>query len=110
MYQGQLSEGTSTGTRKSLIASYDIAYQLFARAIKKKIPKFIIHDVLESIEGDDLRALVNEVESNNIQFIAAVLKEKLVSSNFSSEEQNKMIVLELSLEDRLFERRNLGKK
>lgn len=107
---GQLSEGTSTGTRKSLIASYDIAYQLFARAIKKKIPKFIIHDVLESIEGDDLRALVHEVESNKIQFIAAVLKEKLVSSNFSSEEQNKMIVLELSLEDKLFERRNLGEK
>ena len=100
---GQLSEGTSTGTRKSLIASYDIAYQLFARAIEKKTPKFIIHDVLESIEGDDLRALVHEVESNKIQFIAAVLKEKLVSSNFSSEEQNKMIVLELSLEDRLFE-------
>ena len=107
---GQLSEGTSTGTRKSLIASYDIAYQLFARAIKKKTPKFIIHDVLESIEGDDLRALVHEVESNKIQFIAAVLKEKLVSSNFSSEEQNKMIVLELSLEDKLFERKNLGEE
>lgn len=106
----QLSEGTSTGTRKSLIASYDIAYQLFARTIKKKTPKFIIHDVLESIEGDDLRALVHEVESNKIQFIAAVLKEKLVSSNFSSEEQNKMIVLELSLEDRLFERKNLNEK
>ena len=103
---GQLSEGTSTGTRKSLIASYDIAYQLFARTIKKKTPKFIIHDVLESIEGDDLRALVHEVESNKIQFIAAVLKEKLVSSNFSSEEQDKMIVLELSLEDKLFERKN----
>ena len=75
---GQLSEGTSTGTRKSLIAAYDIAYQLFARKINKTTPKFIVHDVLESIEGDDIRALVNEVESNQIQYISAILKEKLI--------------------------------
>ena len=100
----QLSEGTSTGTRKSLIAAYDIAYQLFAREINKATPKFIVHDVLESIEGDDIRALVDEVESNQIQYISAILKEKLVSSGMSLEEQNKMIILELSLKDRLFEK------
>lgn len=103
---GQLSEGTSTGTRKSLIAAYDIAYQLFAREINKATPKFIVHDVLESIEGDDIRALVDEVESNQIQYISAILKEKLVSSGMSLEEQNKIIILELSLKDRLFERAN----
>mgnify|MGYP003091926321 FL=1 len=101
---GQLSEGTSTGTRKSLIAAYDIAYQLFARKINKTTPKFIVHDVLESIEGDDIRALVDEVESNQIQYISAILKEKLVSSGMSLEEQNKMIILELSMKDRLFEK------
>lgn len=101
---GQLSEGTSTGTRKSLIAAYDIAYQLFARKINKATPKFIVHDVLESIEGDDIRALVDEVESNQIQYISAILKEKLVSSGISLEEQNKMIILELSMKDRLFEK------
>lgn len=61
---GRLSEGISTGTRKSLIAAYDIAYQLFARKINKATPKLIVHDVLESIEGDGIRALVDEVESN----------------------------------------------
>ena len=101
---GQLSEGTSTGTRKSLIAAYDIAYQLFARKINKATPKFVVHDVLESIEGDDIRALVDEVESNQIQYISAILKEKLVSSGISLEEQNKMIILELSMKDRLFEK------
>lgn len=101
---GQLSEGTSTGTRKSLIAAYDIAYQLFARKINKATPKFIVHDVLESIEGDDIRALVDEVESNQLQYISAILKEKLVSSGMSLEEQNKMIILELSMKDRLFEK------
>ncbi|WP_248621990.1 hypothetical protein [Enterococcus cecorum] len=101
---GQLSEGTSTGTRKSLIAAYDIAYQLFARKIKKVTPHFIIHDVLESIEGDDIRALVEEVENNQIQYISAILREKLVSSGMSTEKQNEIIVLELSMKDRLFER------
>ena len=103
---GQLSEGTSTGTRKSLIAAYDIAYQLFAREINKATPKFIVHDVLESIEGDDIRALVDEVESNQIQYISAILKEKLVSSGMSTEKQNEIIVLQLSMKDRLFERGN----
>lgn len=102
----QLSEGTSTGTRKSLIAAYDIAYQLFAREINKATPKFIVHDVLESIEGDDIRALVDEVESNQIQYISAILKEKLVSSGMSTEKQNEIIVLQLSMKDRLFERGN----
>ena len=104
---GQLSEGTSTGTRKSLIAAYDIAYQLFARKIKKVTPHFIIHDVLESIEGDDIRALVEEVENNQIQYISGILREKLVSSGMSTEKQNEMIVLELSMKDRLFERGNI---
>ncbi|CYU70931.1 DUF2326 domain-containing protein [Streptococcus suis] len=104
---GQLSEGTSTGTRKSLIAAYDIAYQLFAREIKKVTPHFIIHDVLESIEGDDIRALVDEVENNPMQYISAILKEKLVSSGMSTEKQNEIIVLELSMKDRLFERGNI---
>ena len=101
---GQLSEGTSTGTRKSLIAAYDIAYQIFARKINKTTPQFIVHDVLESIEGDDMKALVDEVEDNQIQYISAILKEKLVSSGLSLEKQNEIIVLELSMKDRLFER------
>lgn len=29
-------EGTSTGTRKSVIAAYDLAYQQFARSEKKR--------------------------------------------------------------------------
>ena len=102
---GALSEGTSTGTRKSLIAAYDIAYQLFARTIGKTVPNFIIHDVLESIEGEDLRALVEEVENNQIQYISAILKEKLVSSRLSLDKQSEIIILELSMTDRLFERR-----
>lgn len=39
-----------------------------------------------------------------LQYISAILKEKLVSSGMSLEEQNKMIILELSMKDRLFEK------
>ncbi|MFU2206271.1 hypothetical protein [Streptococcus pluranimalium] len=98
-----LTEGTGTGTRKSLIASYDVAYQLFANEIKKSVPNFIVHDVLESIEGEDLKSLVEIVEATDIQYISAILKEKLVSSGLSEAEQNEIIVLELSTNNRLFE-------
>lgn len=98
-----LTEGTSTGTKKSLLAAYDIAYQLFAREIEKTVPNFIVHDVLESIEGDNLKSLIKEVESAGIQYISAILKEKLVSSGLSEEERDKMVILELSTTDRLFE-------
>ena len=98
-----LLEGTSTGTRKSLIAAYDIAYQLFARHINKKVPNFIVHDVLESIEGENLKSLVEVVESNQIQYISAVLKEKLISSNIQYPKDDSFIILELSMKDRLFE-------
>lgn len=49
---------------------------------------------------------MDEVESNQIQYISAILKEKLVSSGMPLEEQNKIIILELSMKDRLFERAN----
>lgn len=99
----ELNEGISTGTKKSLLAAYDIAYQLFAREIKKTVPNFIVHDVLESIEGDDLKSIVNEVESAEVQYISAILKEKLVSSGLSGGQISEMVILELSITNRLFE-------
>lgn len=43
------------------------------------------------------------MESAGIQYISAILKEKLVSSGLSEEERDKMVILELSTTDRLFE-------
>lgn len=99
----ELNQGTSTGTKKSLIASYDIAYQLFAVDENKTVPKFILHDVLETVEGNNLRALISLINKTKSQYIVAVLKEKLDSSNISIEEQDSMNVIELSEDIKLFE-------
>lgn len=101
-----LGEGSSTGSRKSLILSYDIAYQKFAAELNKTVPNFIVHDILENIEGPIFSKIVNETKSLSSQLIFAVLQEKLDSSNISLDEQKKYTILTLSNEDRLFEPSN----
>ena len=95
--------GTSTGTRKSLIAAYDISYQRFARKIEKPAPQFVIHDVVESIEGENLKEVVRQEQISGSQYIVAVLKEKLDSSGLSQEEQKELQVIQLSSNNRLFD-------
>lgn len=103
--------GTSTGTRKSLIAAYDISYQRFAQVIKKHVPRFVIHDVVESIEGESLEEMVRQEQDSGSQYIIAVLKEKLDSSGLSQEEQDGFQVVQLSLNNRLFDyERGLAKE
>jgi uncharacterized protein YydD (DUF2326 family) len=96
-------EGTSTGTRKSLLAAYDLAYQLFATERNKSVPHFIVHDVVENIEGDNLRTIADIANGMDCQYIVAVLKEKLDSSDISQADQDKMSILHLSTDDMLFE-------
>ena len=95
--------GSSTGTRKSLMAAYDFAYQLFASDNEIKRPHFIVHDVVENIEGDNLRAIIDTANSIDCQYIVAVLKEKLDSSGITQDDQDCMQVLCLSADDRLFQ-------
>lgn len=95
--------GTSTGTRKSLIAAYDISYQRFAQEIEKHVPRFVIHDVVESIEGESLKEMIRQEQASGSQYIVAVLKEKLDSSGLSQKEQDDFQVIQLSLDNRLFD-------
>ena len=95
--------GTSTGTRKSLIAAYDLAYQRFAFDENKQVPRFIVHDLIESVEGDNVRNTVNIANEISVQYIVAILKEKLNSSGFSEEEQKAQRIIELSSKKRLFD-------
>jgi len=98
--------GTSTGTRKSLIAAYDLAYQCFAADENKSVPRFVVHDLIETIEGNNVRNTFEIANKNNIQYIVAVLKEKLDSSGFTLDEQKKYIVIQLSMTNRLFDEPN----
>lgn len=95
--------GTSTGTRKSLIAAFDLAYQQFAASNHILTPRFIVHDVIENVEGDDLRVIIEAANSLNAQYIVAILKEKLDSSHISQSEQAALRIIQLAEEDKLFE-------
>lgn len=98
----QLS-GTSTGTRKSLIAAFDLAYQQFAIAKRVFTPRFVVHDVIENVEGDDLRTIIEVANGIDAQYIVAVLKEKLDSSHITEDEQASLRILQLAEDDKLFE-------
>lgn len=95
--------GSSTGTRKSLLAVYDLSYQEFAIANKIEAPRFVVQDVVENVEGEDLKKIVDIANSINCQFIVAVLKEKLDSSRIPQDAQDSMCILELSKQDKLFQ-------
>ena len=58
---------------------------------------------MENVEGDDLHTVVEAANSVDAQYIVAVLKEKLDSSHISSEEQDKLQILRLADDDKLFE-------
>lgn len=95
--------GSSTGTKKSLLAAYDLSYQLFARANNISCPQFVVHDVVENIEGKDLSKIVEIADSSKIQYIVAILKEKLVSSNIPQDIREENTIASLSLKHRVFE-------
>lgn len=79
------------------------ALSQFAIVNQIQSPRFVVHDVVENVEGDDLRTVINIANGIDAQYIVAVLKEKLDSSHISKAEQEKLTILQLSEDDRLFE-------
>ncbi len=67
----------STGTRKSLIIAFDLAYQKLAEILGKSVPNFIIHDIIEIVDKVALNSIIDIVNSLDTQYIVAVLKEKI---------------------------------
>lgn len=95
--------GSSTGTLKSLIAAYDLAYQQFAFDEEKPIPNFIIHDVMENIESPNLESIIkiaNNEMHGQCQYVVSILEENYKLASSENEEQNK--ILELSDKHKLF--------
>lgn len=71
----------STGTRKSIITSFDLAYQKLAMKLDKKTPKFIVHDVIETVDQVALKAIVDIVNTMDVQYIVSVLHEKIKNNS-----------------------------
>ncbi|UUA87207.1 DUF2326 domain-containing protein [Corynebacterium pseudogenitalium] len=97
-----LPNGASSGSRKSLMAAYDLAYQEFAKSNNIIAPRFFIHDVVENIEGADLRHIIDICEDTEAQMIVAVLHEKLASAGLTEQEIKDYTILNLSTDSKLF--------
>jgi uncharacterized protein YydD (DUF2326 family) len=94
-----VKKGLSTGTRKSIITAFDLAYQQLAKDLEKKVPNFIVHDVIETIDQVALNAIIKIVNSIECQYIVAVLKEK-IRGNEVIKRSN--VIVTLSENDRPF--------
>ncbi|PFZ41775.1 hypothetical protein COL77_17045 [Bacillus wiedmannii] len=94
-----VKKGLSTGTRKSIITAFDLAYQQLAKDLEKKVPNFIVHDVIETIDKVALNAIINIVNSIECQYIVAVLKEKIQGNELL---KSSNIIVTLSEDDRPF--------
>ncbi|MED4592292.1 MULTISPECIES: DUF2326 domain-containing protein [Bacillus] len=93
-----VKRGLSTGTRKSIIVAFDLAYQQLAKDLEKKVPNFIVHDVIETIDQVALNAIITIVNSIECQYIVAVLKEKIQDNDL----QKTNIAVTLSENNRPF--------
>ncbi|MBC1484158.1 DUF2326 domain-containing protein [Listeria sp. FSL L7-1509] len=94
-----IEKGLSTGAKKSVIAAFDLAYQAFAVEIGKKVPKFIVHDVIETLDRIALESIVTIANDVQCQYIAAVLNEKIANHHSI---KNEDIILTLSESERMF--------
>lgn len=88
----------SSGKKQGEISCFDLAYTLFAD--EENIPglHFLLNDKKELMDDKQLVKIAEFANSNNIQFVASILKDKL------PEEINKehYFVVKLSQNDKLF--------
>ncbi|WP_407371121.1 hypothetical protein [Carnobacterium sp.] len=91
--------GLSTGTKKSAIAAFDLAYQSYSKDKGITVPNFIVHDVLESMDKVGLDGIIDITNSIDCQYIFAILSEKLSNSDKIKQED---IRLTLTSDDKFF--------
>ncbi len=93
----------SSGKKQGEILSFDLAYILFARSEGMTHMGFLLNDKKELMHGNQLEKVAAFVNSNDIQLVVSILRDKLPSSvmNVSN------TVLRLSQEDKLFRIENL---
>ena len=87
-----VTTGLSTGTKKSVISAFDLSYQSYAKAQKIASPKFIIHDVIETMDKFALNSTVQISNAIGCQYIVAVLKDK-IENNQHIEQQDIRLTL-----------------
>ncbi len=91
--------GLSTGTKKSVISAFDLAYQSFAKDEHIRSPRFVVHDVIETMDGPGLDNVIAITKMIGCQYIVAVLYQKIKDSEMVSDSD---VILELSEDNKLF--------
>lgn len=96
---GNIEGNPGTGSKKSQMASFDLAYIQFADALDIPALHFILQDQIENVHANQITNLLTEIVSEiNCQYVLPVLRDKLPSNiDISAFE-----VLSLSQENKLF--------
>ncbi|NCB03375.1 MAG: DUF2326 domain-containing protein [Spirochaetia bacterium] len=96
---GNIEGNPGTGSKKSQMASFDLAYILFADKFDIPCLHFILQDQIENVHSNQITNLLTEiVDEVNCQYILPVLRDKLpIDIDIES-----MEILSLSQNDKLF--------
>lgn len=88
-----------TGSKKSQMASFDLAYIKFADSLNIPCLHFILQDQIENVHSNQISNLLTEiVDEVNCQYVLPVLRDKLPSNI----EIKPFEILSLSQSDKLF--------
>jgi uncharacterized protein YydD (DUF2326 family) len=75
---GNIEGNPGTGSKKSQMASFDLAYIKFADALGISCLHFVLQDQIENVHSNQITNLLTEiVEEVNCQYILPVLRDKL---------------------------------
>lgn len=88
-----------TGSKKSQMASFDLAYIQFADSIDLPCLHFVLQDQIENVHSNQITNLLTEIVNEvNCQYVLPVLRDKLPKDL----DINSMEILSLSQENKLF--------
>lgn len=92
-------DNPGTGSKKSQMASFDLAYIKFADELNIPCLHFILQDQIENVHSNQITNLLTDIINEvNCQYVLSVLKDKLPSDIITSDYE----ILSLSQENKLF--------
>ena len=94
----------SSGKKQGEILCFDLAYTLFADAEGLQCLHFLLNDKKELMHDNQLNRVCDFVETQNVQLIVSILKDKLPDGFIDKAH----VAIELSQEDKLFRIENNG--
>jgi len=92
----------SSGKKQGEISCFDLAYIMFADEENISCLHFLLNDKKELMHGNQLVKIADFVNSNKIQFVASILKDKLPEEL----KDEKYFVVKLSQQEKLFKIEN----